>query len=1199
MSANNYRLSENDVTNNCRKKRSNGLINPTSCNRKSMTSKTGELHPELEKIVPHADKIVNLLPHLAEVAREQRIREKLDEEHKLKQEKINAMPIHGRVYHNVLKKKFEQTMDDDDTVPMRVKERLPLYWSRVVSFSAKLCFWLIVGILTWQNYVADQNTKYVSLENGVNDITSSNYDETSSYRECLTVPNTITDSYKLDANGYWSGQTSFTPGLGKLRFDLNSFEQDTASYTEYMQAMNESIKTEVASGASSRSTPMNLLYLMAWARAVASNKTSHTDYLYFAGDPAYVFNRFFKNAALGSANQQCYAVPAISFERAAGTFTVKYTMGMPTIGASTSSGYLSDSSSSGKTGCCNSADSANDFDRDKECIIAPHNFGYNTMYDATYLSFKYNIWSIVVALGVNLDVLKFGILKTVQTDIQNSPKGCFSLNPNCDTMWPSGLCRNKDGVPVTNSQLTYSKDLKACSIVAGGKTLYIVAKMAMRFPGMDPVYCLTESVGATTTHGCFVRLGTSFALPFANHMGVGSAELNDFYNFRSFCDCSAPDFSNLKSSTLKAFYTNNQHNSRDDFQGSFWSSTYGTTSGYCAKFDLIHGLVLMKGDSQDGVLAHFVQKVINEYTPTQINTMASISGFTAVKTGGNAGSQSSATFTVGSTGGTIQKGYWITALTTSTVPLQVGWYVSVNGQCIAPSCVFSSGLFIQEINEFTSSPYTTTTTSGPNPVTVTVGTTYLKFKLSGKISFSQVMTLVASPINVGNTQPSDHKRAMGTTDSASFTAYQTVEPWSTNDHTVDAVLTQASNKPWLVVSSIDDISSTGNSVGVTCVCTTSVVVSTAVGFFTTTASTTTLTVSSLDSKIDVGDSIVASVSTDTSLNVVGSVIMAIDSVNKILTLNAGVTWTGSGSSPAKSFTVTAKCNNGPPIGATIKSKESYAYTYVPTPAPSAPFDTISGLPSDKVSVGSVVTSVTSGKVPTSTTVTEITSTSATTVTAKVSSSIINGAANLTFTTPLIELSTAMSMSTSDGVLMCSASYATNAYSWCSDKITGEDAGKDCVVLAMQTFDTYDQRINEEGTVPLTSLSCADDFSLSDDALALAYTTPPTSLFQSYYQCFNTKFSSVNVAFGVASGIAGALTPVAVVIMVFWTTHLMIPTYKHAKNQANKLVSRKIAVEGDVEKFSINDDLGDADGDGEVDESELDGFGRVKHHTPRV
>jgi hypothetical protein len=143
--------------------------------------------------------------------------------------------------------------------------------------------------------------------------------------------------------------------------------------------------------------------------------------------------------------------------------------------------------------------------------------------------------------------------------------------------------------------------------------------MLSKFPGMDPIYCLTEEIGATTTAGCFVRIGTSFTLPFANHMGVGIYggqydTYSDFYNWKYWCDCSAPDMSTITSSTLKSFYLSNVHNSRKELQGGFWDQTYGKTDPYCSKFDLIHGLIMMKGDKQDAVLKHFVNNVMEKYT---------------------------------------------------------------------------------------------------------------------------------------------------------------------------------------------------------------------------------------------------------------------------------------------------------------------------------------------------------------------------------------------------------------------------------------------------------------------------------------------------------------------------------------------------------------------------------------------------------
>ena len=1134
------------------------------------TKVTGDTHIEQHEhdIRPLVPAIISYMPHLTEVVRGRILDEKLAAEKQQEQERVAGLPLPSRVYHNVLKKKFLQMMDDDSTVPARVKERLPQFWSRVVSFLAKLAFISIICILTWINYENDQQTKYLSLDRSVNDKSSPYYDPASGYRSCETTPNAITGRYILDANGYWSGTTRFVPGLGKLQLSFNDFEQSDETYKTYMERLNASIASQVSLNAAKRSSAMNLLYSMAWTLPIANNATGSTDYLSLLGDPAFALNRFFKNAALGSAAMSCYTVPSILYERASANFELRFSMGSPTFTDSTfasdGSGFLADSPSKA-AGCCRQVATPYFFDKDTSCIVAPRNFGYSTMTDSTFLSFKYSIRTLSVALAVNLGILGFDTLTTVYTSIQNSAEGCFALN---------NQCRTATSVCAFGASLTYASATKGCSITVSGKAWFIEAKMLALYPGMDPVYCLTPSPGAKTTVGCFVRLGTSFTLPFFNHMGIGVASRNDFYNFRSSCECSAPDMSTLPA-LLQAFYTNNMHSDRSEFQGSFWAETYGKADSYCSKFDFLHGLIMMKGARQDLVLKHFLINVLTKYTPAQINVMGSISGLAAIKTAGSAGSQKRSTWTVGNTfPNKITKEEYITALTVPDQPPQIGWYVSINGNSAGQE--FGDGLFIRRMKSFT------------------VGTTpTFQFQLSGDVKFktsasTPFITLVASPIEIGNTQLGDFKQAMGTTDAVAFKLFQTV--MAPND------MSYSTNKPFVVASSVSGLVS-NNRLGVTCSCS-KVIIITSTNIVASPATTKTLTYSeSPSTMIAVGNPI----SSSDIILPAGAIITAIS--GNALTLNVDFSCAGT-CSATFSFFVTVAClpnvfSLPPGVALTIKSVETpiiWRPTLATTTISGSLTISIGSVGSSRVAVGSIVTSSTFSAFADATYVTALQLNSIT-----ISSPVLQPTNDITITTNVIELSQGMQLQSSDGELSCAASYVTNAYSWCTEPTGSTDAGADCVALAMQTFDTLDQRLNQEGAVPQTSFSCNDDFSLTAAALALATATPPAPLVLSYYECYNTKLSSFNVGFGVASGIAGSVTPVAVIVFVFCATKLAIPLFKGMHRGANRLSGNHhhssatvVAVNGECELAEFDDpQIGDSDGDGHVDESELDGFGRVK------
>jgi len=129
----------------------------------------------------------------------------------------------------------------------------------------------------------------------------------------------------------------------------------------------------------------------------------------------------------------------------------------------------------------------------------------------------------------------------------------------------------------------------------------------------------------------------------------------------------------------------------------------------------------------------------------------------------------------------------------------------------------------------------------------------------------------------------------------------------------------------------------------------------------------------------------------------------------------------------------------------------------------------------------------------------------------------------------------------------------NAFSFC------ENGDEGCVIFAMNTYDEYDNRINKE-YFDLTSSSCSNSFTIapwawsqnstSDDqvnsdatVVTGALYVPPSTLYQDYYECYNTLFVSLSLAFGAASGSAGSLTPAFMMILVTISVYFFGKTVK--------------------------------------------------------
>lgn len=662
--------------------------------------------------------LVEQSKYLLHAAAAEKVKMELTEKKEAREKEVKAMSICYRPFAMV-HDKILTILEDSSGLDPKVRERLNPSGVRFISLMAKCCFAAVLIAFTYTGYASDQANKYISLDSS----SAETGDKTSNYRKCLTVPYAINAIFSVDTNGIWSGASAYIPGKSKLKFILNSFEKSADGYSTFMSDVKSNIKIYVAAGATTRNAMLNLAYFMSWTYAKTDTTTSGatvTDYISFKGDPAYVFDRFAKTAVLGAADQQCYAIPSINYDRASAHMEIEYDYGVPTVVGSgaqytqAGSGYFGSNQGSEGIGCCPEYAESYSVDNSK-CLLPPGDYGYDRGVDKSYFRLRYNMWSLTTAFAVNQGIVPYGTLNVVQTDLTKSAAGCYGLNSNCDT---SGC--STSGSYGTNSPytLTYDSSASSCSIKVGATKYFIEARMDSRYPGMSPIYCLVTELNSNSAKMCFVRIGKTFVLPYMNHMGT-SANSGDFYNFQSWCSCSNIDFSTIPSTTtsktytsvaitivgsvrtitmasmadasqirkgysvsgtgipsgttvtavnavtkavelsssfaagtytvtfttsIKDFYTSNSNvgltGTHLPTSGKFFSgSTYlGSTNSYCNMFDLTHGLVVIKGDIIDTVLGQFVE-TLSSYTKEQVNAMATLSGWTSLKVGGNAGAQ--------------------------------------------------------------------------------------------------------------------------------------------------------------------------------------------------------------------------------------------------------------------------------------------------------------------------------------------------------------------------------------------------------------------------------------------------------------------------------------------------------------------------------------------------------------------------------
>ena len=147
-------------------------------------------------------------------------------------------------------------------------------------------------------------------------------------------------------------------------------------------------------------------------------------------------------------------------------------------------------------------------------------------------------------------------------------------------------------------------------------------------------------------------------------------------------------------------------------------------------------------------------------------------------------------------------------------------------------------------------------------------------------------------------------------------------------------------------------------------------------------------------------------------------------------------------------------------------------------------------------------------------------------------------------------------------MMNTNSSSTNSLSFCTG-LSGIPTKTDCSIFAMNTYDEFDTRINAEGAIaPFTS--CVNSFELDDTAWDSgiyqdddsvgpksgdgAARLPPSSLIQKYYECYNTKQSSLLTAFGSASGSAGTIQPFIMTLFVLITVRIIMKKEKKGEKE---------------------------------------------------
>ena len=813
------------------------------------------------------------------------------------------------------------------------------------------------------------------------------------------------------------------------------------------------------------------------------------------------------------------------------------------------------------------------------CLINPTNFGYDSNFDTSGFSLRYNVRSVITAVAVNNDQLPLAALQEVYTNL--------SIEGGC----------------VLDSKLTLSGGV--CQLTFNDDTYTIRTYIDPKYQQMDPIYCLVRTTSAQTSYTfttmCLLRIGESYVYPYFNHMGltasVGGPSDSIFYDPSQQCSCA------------DATYDPNYL-----YPGTFGSNNFaykitGSSSEiYCTVMDLMHGFVIMSDDllspgysyastnlaASVGVSTKPVQYKLLRYlqmasanTAADIAKYAYIAGFTALRVsygiqvfddptvvegwwdvygnvlGGagasplqfcqgyplgmnNAADGSAAVLAYSGVGGessttlqvlsstanaVLQNGMTVTWTGSSGIVTLSGCSISVLTS--AGTCTMSSARSLGAVFTASAMP-----TAGPSTTTLTItavasGTVSNGMAISGT-GITGTVTLSGCSISVLTSA------GTCTMSLAQSFASQTITAAATVTGTFSAVFVATTNggpssTTLSVTSTQHDAIYNG-------------------GTITTTTTGVTGTVTLSNCQLD-GDgtgkgtctmSTPQSINAGTSLRVTNVAIFTASAVPQAglstttLTITAvasgtvsnGMTISGTGITGTVTLSGCSAFNNGVRT-CTMSLAQSFASQTI-----TATITTSTAI-GGSLSTLLTITSVTSGVVANG---------------MRINLSGGSGG-GLSFVTI-----SGCSVSSATGTGTCTLSsgqiFSSSTLVGSPVDLSGNAYGKpDCTIYAMNTYDKS-ASVNHNH-VPLLASHCNDEFSIPDSSWGRnttwrydttevptssneqaglgAFFEPPQNLVQSYYICYNKLTTSLSIAFGSAAGTAGIATGVAITLMVTLVT----------------------------------------------------------------
>jgi hypothetical protein len=259
----------------------------------------------------------------------------------------------------------------------------------------------------------------------------------SSTSTCSRIESTNTGVFLGTQGGLWEGQVGFQYAEAAFVVTASNWKVSTSYYSFIMNELNNYI-APLANTSSNLDLGQNLLIWFSFSATPDPNNLVNRFNL--IGDPAIALNRQYVFASISSVAGECQLVNQnAGFDKASGLllFNIPYDE------------YISNP-------ICMSAGN-------------PLFLGYNKFSTSNSFQFRLDVYSLITALSVNLEVIPLETLVEITAFRQNLTSG---LHP-----------------------------------------IQVSSYFNPKFPGMTPITCI---IGVM----CFVRIGPStFALPFFHHAG--------------------------------------------------------------------------------------------------------------------------------------------------------------------------------------------------------------------------------------------------------------------------------------------------------------------------------------------------------------------------------------------------------------------------------------------------------------------------------------------------------------------------------------------------------------------------------------------------------------------------------------------------------------------------------------------------------